>query len=848
MMRSSVLLFMLFAVLGLRAQTVFIPDVDFRTALNDWAPGLVDIDGNMPTDNATLTPNEWDLGVGWSPCDLTGLESLAGLDILRITFFDPSMELTWTSVGAPLEQLVLYSYPSVELPLVSSSTLQRLWVSDAPQLTTLPALPIGLRNLMVEFAPSFAALPAIPNTVDSLVMNSTGLVSLAIPELSDAQVVSDLNEQLESVDLGTGVNSVSIYYSPLLSEFVVGADCKSIVISYLDALSDLGAIPTGLEGLSIQGCPLMPPPVLPASLEFFEVSDMFWPELPALPSGLLLLLMQSSSMDIPTELPPSLYTLNLNGCEQIDTLPPFPSTLYSMFLYDLPVTELPELPETLEWLEITNLPLSCLPSIPPNINVFYLTNVPVSCLPNELFNVQMTLPLCSITNSTCPDPLPLVTGTVFRDDNGNGIQDGGEPPIPNATVGDFTEQRFTGTDSLGHYALGLPFGTYSITVQPNVPEVLSIQPNSYPITVDTYEQVVPNTDFGVQVNITEHDLYVQNDWTGGVWPGISMAHFVYVGNLGDVQHNVEVLLQTPGWLNLVTSSPTATVQGSTYVWNLDSLAFGEERTLLAVFNIPFGMANGTALDLVATVLPTEDDIDLTNNVNSYSTFVGASFDPNDKHVYPTSLTPQEGVDGRSAEYRIRFQNTGTAPALRVLITDTLSEDLDPSTFHLLGSSHPCSWFFRDGALHFLFDPIFLPDSTFDEANSHGHVLFKIDTRPGLSVGESIPNIANIYFDLNEPVITEPCILSVEIPDAIEELEQRSVRVFPIPSNGIVSVQHDGAWTNAMTSVVDPRGSVVMEGRIERSTTDFDLRSLPPGLYVLRLQKDSRSWSERFVLE
>ncbi len=273
-MRSSVLLFMLFAVLGLRAQTVFIPDVDFRTALNDWAPGLVDIDGNMPTDNATLTPNEWDLGVGWSPCDLTGLESLAGLDILRITFFDPSMELTWTSVGAPLEQLVLYSYPSVELPLVSSSTLQRLWVSDAPQLTTLPALPIGLRNLMVEFAPSFAALPAIPNTVDSLVMNSTGLVSLAIPELSDAQVVSDLNEQLESVDLGTGVNSVSIYYSPLLSEFVVGADCKSIVISYLDALSDLGAIPTGLEGLSIQGCPLMPPPVLPASLEFFEVSDM----------------------------------------------------------------------------------------------------------------------------------------------------------------------------------------------------------------------------------------------------------------------------------------------------------------------------------------------------------------------------------------------------------------------------------------------------------------------------------------------------------------------------------------------------------------------------------------------
>lgn len=848
MFRSSAVVLFAFSVIGAFGQTVFIPDTDLRDALNDWAPGLVDVDGNMPTDNAALTPNAWDFAVGWSPCDLTGLESLAGLQELRISFFDPFMEVTWTSVGASLERLVVNGYPSTDLPALSGGALQRLWVLDAFQLATLPALPSGLQNLMVEFAPSFSTLPAIPNTVDSLVMNSTGLVSLAIPELSDARVSSSFNDQLESVDLGMGVHTVSIDFSPLLSAFAVGADCKRIEMSYADGLSDLGPLPTALEGLWIQACPLLPPPVLPASLQSFEVSDMFWSELPELPSGLTLLLMQTSSMDIPAELPPSLTTLNLNGCEQIDTLPPLPPTLFSMYLYDLPVAELPELPGSLAWLEITNLPLSCLPPIPAAISVFNLSNVPVSCLPNELFNVPMTMPLCTIINSTCPDASPVVTGTVFRDDNGNGMQDPGEPPIPNATVGDITEQRFTGTDSLGHYTLSLPFGTYSITVQPNVPEVLAILPSAHTITVDTYGEIIPNTDFGVQVDITEHDLYVQNDWTGGVWPGLSTAHFVYVGNLGDVQHDVEVRLQAPGWLNLVTSSPTATVEGSTYVWNLDSLAFGEERMLLAVFNIPLGMPDGTPLNLVASVLPTEDDIDLTNNVNTYATSVGASFDPNDKHVYPTILTPEEGEVGRSVEYRVRFQNTGTAPALRVLITDTLNEDLDPSTFRLLGSSHPCSWFFRDGALHFLFDPIFLPDSTFDEANSHGHVLFRIDTRPGLSVGESIPNTANIYFDLNEPVITEPCILSVAIPDAIAVLEQGAVRVFPVPSKGMVSVQHEGAWTNARTTVVDPRGSVVLEGRIKGSTMDLDLRSLAPGLYVLRLQKDGRSWSERVVLE
>ncbi|MCB0765560.1 MAG: carboxypeptidase regulatory-like domain-containing protein, partial [Flavobacteriales bacterium] len=364
----------------------------------------------------------------------------------------------------------------------------------------------------------------------------------------------------------------------------------------------------------------------------------------------------------------------------------------------------------------------------------------------------MTLPLCTILESTCPEAFPVVTGIVYRDDNGNGMADAGESPIPGATVGDFDAMRYTGTDQYGRYSLPLPFGSYSITVQPNIQEVLGILPNAHSVSVDTYAQVVPQIDFGVQVDNTVHgaDLYVQNDWTGAAFPGLSTAHLLYVGNLGEVKYGVEVRLSAPSWLNLVTSSPPATVQGSTYVWQLDSLAFGEERLLLAVFAIPFGMQNGTPLSLVATVLPTQDDLDPSNNVNSYGTFVGASFDPNDKQVFPTTLLPEEGMEGRTVDYRIRFQNTGTAPALRVLITDTLSADLDPSTFQLLGSSHPCTWFFRDGALHFMFDPIFLPDSTMDEENSHGHVLFKIDTRPGLSVGESIANTANIYFDLNEP--------------------------------------------------------------------------------------------------
>ncbi|GEM_PF-4204670 len=52
-----------------------------------------------------------------------------------------------------------------------------------------------------------------------------------------------------------------------------------------------------------------------------------------------------------------------------------------------------------------------------------------------------------------------------------------------------------------------------------------------------------------------------------------------------------------------------------------------------------------------------------------------------------------------------------------------------------------------------FKKILLPDSTTDEAGSHGFILFKIKPTTGLTVGDEFTNKAAIYFDYNLPVIT-----------------------------------------------------------------------------------------------
>lgn len=102
------------------------------------------------------------------------------------------------------------------------------------------------------------------------------------------------------------------------------------------------------------------------------------------------------------------------------------------------------------------------------------------------------------------------------------------------------------------------------------------------------------------------------------------------------------------------------------------------------------------------------------------TGVGA-YGPNDKQVWPGDfIAPDAVAAGVPLRYTIRFQNTGTYPAERVRLVDTLDANLDLSTLSVLGASHPYSWQVKGGrVLEIVFDQIQLPDSSTNQAASHG---------------------------------------------------------------------------------------------------------------------------------
>ena len=172
-------------------------------------------------------------------------------------------------------------------------------------------------------------------------------------------------------------------------------------------------------------------------------------------------------------------------------------------------------------------------------------------------------------------------------------------------------------------------------------------------------------------------------------------------------------------------------------------------------------------------------VDCQENIGSY--------DPNDKQASPKGIGEEHLLrENTPIDYKIRFQNTGTDTAFNVVILDTLSEWLDINTVRPGASSHPYTFQMLAGnVLEFRFDNIMLPDSNINQQASNGFIQFKVDQLPDNAHGTLIENNAAIYFDFNEPIITntvfhtigELAITATTSPTASNQLP---LKIYPNP--------------------------------------------------------------------
>lgn len=230
------------------------------------------------------------------------------------------------------------------------------------------------------------------------------------------------------------------------------------------------------------------------------------------------------------------------------------------------------------------------------------------------------------------------------------------------------------------------------------------------------------------------------------------------------------------------------------------------------------------------------DIDCTENSGSY--------DPNDKQGIPVGYGTEHYLKpGTPVDYLIRFQNTGTDTAFNVVVKDTLSRFLDVASVRPGASSHFYKFeTYGEGILKFTFPDIMLPDSNVNVEGSQGFVKFKVWPKSNVPLGSLLENSAAIFFDFNEPVITntvshvidENFITVTGIHTAIENVEMKA---YPNPFDESVKFEIDGypVGKPLIFRLIDQLGREVEQKDFQAPGFDFVNNELPSGLYFFEIK-------------
>ena len=439
-----------------------------------------------------------------------------------------------------------------------------------------------------------------------------------------------------------------------------------------------------------------------------------------------------------------------------------------------------------------------------------------------------------------------ISGTVFMDNNEDCVRQGNEPGA-NGVVLEILPGPIYALTSSGQYGINLPLGSYTIQQQSAVLEDHCISaPAPFTLTSGAPFQTVNVADTAL-VPMDAGVLLA----SGAARPGFQMALAARISNNSLSSTGASTLTITfDPVLSFVSAVPAPNVSGNTLTWNIAAFSSFQERTVRVQLQVPPDInLLGTDLDFNASFSTGNPDAIPANNTTALTTTVTGSYDPNDKTARTSSgwsndlyyLDVDEWID-----YTIRFQNTGSDTAFNIVITDTIPPELDLATFQPGPSSHANALSIRDGnVLRWAFYNIQLPDSNVNEPRSHGFVSFRIQPRPPLAATTSIENIANIYFDFNPPVITEPSVLVAEFSTGVGEHQQGHIRLMPNPVNHELRINANSDIASLRIIATDGRELVTRS--VRTANTSIAVDRIQAGAYLLVVTfTDGTTAHERFV--
>lgn len=438
-----------------------------------------------------------------------------------------------------------------------------------------------------------------------------------------------------------------------------------------------------------------------------------------------------------------------------------------------------------------------------------------------------------------------LTGKVFYDANDNSTYEAMDIVLPGLFAEILDEDIYAGTNADGEFTRWIyEPGTYNIQVKnPSGFYQTSPLTESYTIVVDSLSQVFDTLYFAKNTDVVTTDLHIETEGYQAK-PGFVNTYWINIfidGVLPADDVSVQLIydpiltLESFVYPNMTSSGDTLTI--STGVVN------GLSYELIPIqFSVPADTALiGDTLFFYARVQTISDEITLDNNYDTLQIVITASYDPNMKTATPAGETELGFVNllTNHIEYKIDFQNLGSDTAITIVVVDTLTDEIDYSSLHMLSASHNYNIdFIYPNIVKWTFSNINLVHAAINEPLSHGYLKFEVDLVEGLAEGTQFSNTAQIYFDYNPAVVTPPAFttLQIYIPDAIANHNLISkVIAFPNPTAGKIIFNNLPPDKSAVF-VYDINGKLHGEYSITEKENSIDVSALQNGNYILQIRQ------------
>lgn len=449
-----------------------------------------------------------------------------------------------------------------------------------------------------------------------------------------------------------------------------------------------------------------------------------------------------------------------------------------------------------------------------------------------------------------------ISGKVFTDSNSNCVFDASDMPIKNVHL--LLSNGATAITNLsGDYFFNqVPYGNHTITQMWPYNNLINscVQPSS--LNISSGLSNLSNIDFKDSLlNATDLSLWMYSTYYVPGGPDASIKIFPGNNSSDTVSAIVSFVLNDSLIYNYATPAPNSvvpTIHGDSLTWimnlhpgNISPYAIFNSPPIQVYVNVPTSYGMGLSIQSCGYVYPASGtDTILSNNFYCVEKQTNTSYDPNDKTVEPIGIGNIGGITTNDSvlNYTIRFQNTGTSPAMNIAILDTISSKLDLSSLEILASSHAYHVeLLNGGILKFKFNDINLPDSTNNEPMSHGFIAYRIHQKQGNTLGDEIKNSASIYFDFNSPVITNTTLNTIVSPTSVHQINSTfsAIKVYPSPAQEEINVQVDSKdYQTIKMSLLNLTGQTIQQQQFTRNKSGMytmHFNHVANGAYLMKIE-------------